>query len=69
MTETGAPNAPAASYGTVLRMLITAAIPVVLSIAAVVWIFAYIDEERERSLQVWQVRLGIVAASRVAAVE
>lgn len=39
-----------------------------LIVGAVFFTFKFVDDERERSLQEWQVRLGIVADSRAAAV-
>ena len=38
------------------------------AVAAIAFTFYFIDQERQRDLQAWQVRLGIVADSRSAAV-
>ncbi|MGE5147446.1 MAG: HD domain-containing phosphohydrolase, partial [Candidatus Eiseniibacteriota bacterium] len=47
----------------------TVAVILGLTAVAVVFIFRFIDEEREREMLNWQARLGIVADSRAAAVE
>ncbi len=48
-----------------MAMLIVAAIVVTIG-GAVAGVFAFVDSERQRDVQAWQVRLGIVADSRSA---
>lgn len=59
---------PAASRAGI-RMAVTAAILAVLAGLAVWLVLAFIAQEQARDLLAWQVRLGIVADSRRAAVE
>ena len=42
---------------------------VAAGVAGVVFAFYFVAEERARELQAWQIRLGIVADSRAAAVD
>jgi PAS domain S-box-containing protein len=49
-------------------VLMTAVILVVLAVTGVAGVFWFVENERERDHQAWQVRLGIVADSRAAAV-
>lgn len=49
-------------------VLATAAFLVVGIAAAVFFAFRFVEDERQRDLQAWQIRLGIVADSRVASV-
>jgi len=51
-----------------LWVLIVAATLVVAAAAGIYSAFRFVDQERQRSLQEWQIRLGIVADSRTAAV-
>ena len=41
---------------------------VVLAVGAIFFSFRFVEDERQREMQAWQVRLGIVADSRAAAV-
>jgi len=51
------------------KMVITVGIAVTLAIVAAVYLaFNFVEEERGRNIQAWQVRLGIVADSRTSAV-
>ncbi|MBT3360588.1 MAG: hypothetical protein HN403_13270, partial [Rhodospirillales bacterium] len=51
-------------------IVVGCAIGMVIGIAlAVVFALKFVDDERRRDLQAWQIRLGIVADSRVAAVQ
>ncbi|HEX9769844.1 MAG TPA: HD domain-containing phosphohydrolase [Kiloniellales bacterium] len=60
---------PSALASHVNRVVIGAAIALVAAAAVGVWlVIAYVRGERERDLQAWQLRLGIVADSRSAAV-
>ena len=63
MFDSGAPK-----RGLDLKILFPAIILVVLGVVGVWAINRFVDEERERELTQWQVRLGIVADSRVAEV-
>lgn len=54
-----------AGFGLVLGLLLLAAI----AVAAVVLVLRFVAAERERDMTGWQVRMGIVADSRKAAVE
>jgi len=54
---------------TLLKMGVTVAVILAITAVAVVLIFRFVDEEREREMLNWQARLGIVADSRAAAVE
>lgn len=58
-----------ASGGVWARIGITAVILIALAVAGVVGILTFVESERERELRSWQVRMGIVTASRAAAVE
>ncbi len=52
------------------RLIAGAAATLVLASVAGVWLaVSYVGSERQRAMQEWQIRLGIVADSRVAAVE
>ncbi len=57
------------SGGVWARIGITAVVLVAIAAAGIVGIFRFVEGERERDLRDWQVRMGIVAASRTAAVE
>lgn len=48
---------------------VTAAVIVAVLAAAVMLVFRFVDDERERALLNWQTRMAIVADSRVAAIE
>ncbi len=51
-------------------IVVGCAIGMILGIvAAVFFAFRFVEQERQRDLQAWQIRLGIVADSRVAAVQ
>ena len=51
-------------------IVVGCAIGMVIGIAlAIVFALKFVDDERRRDLQAWQIRLGIVADSRVAAVQ
>ena len=63
MFDSGAPK-----RGLDLKILFPAIILVVLGVVGVWAINRFVDEARERELTQWQVRLGIVADSRVAEV-
>lgn len=63
MFESGMPK-----RGFDLRILFPAVILVVLAVAGIWAINRFVDEERQRELTQWQVRLGIVADSRAAEV-
>ena len=63
MFDSGAPK-----RGFDLKILFPAIILVVLGVVGIWAINRFVDEERERELTQWQVRLGIVADSRVAEV-
>lgn len=55
--------------GRVNRIVIGAAVALVVAAAVGVWlVIEFVGSERERDLQAWQVRLGIVADSRAEAV-
>jgi PAS domain S-box-containing protein len=54
---------------TLLKMGATVAIILAITAVAIVLIFRFVDEERDREMLNWQARLGIVADSRAAAVE
>ena len=54
-----------AGFGLALGLLLLAAI----AVAAVVLVLRFVAAERERDLTAWQVRMGIVADGRKAAVE
>jgi len=41
---------------------------IIVVVLAVVFAFKFVEDERERNLQAWQIRLGIVADSRATAV-
>ena len=41
---------------------------VILAIGAIIFSFRFVEDERKREMQAWQIRLGIVADSRAAAV-
>ncbi|MFA6022207.1 MAG: hypothetical protein WC722_18275, partial [Rhodospirillales bacterium] len=50
-------------------IVVGSAIVLIAGIAAAIFFaFRFVEEERQRDLQAWQIRLGIVADSRVAAV-
>jgi len=51
------------------RIGITAVVLLALAAAGIAGIFRFVESERERDLRDWQVRMGIVAVSRTAAVE
>ena len=52
------------------RIVLLAAAALVLAVAVgVFFVFRFADVERERDLQNWQVRMGIVAESRLAAID
>ncbi|HJT14160.1 MAG TPA: HD domain-containing phosphohydrolase [Dongiaceae bacterium] len=63
MFDSGAPK-----RGLDFKILFPAIILIVLGVVGVWAINRFVDEERERELTQWQVRLGIVADSRVAEV-
>ena len=42
---------------------------VVLAVGAIIFSFRFVEDERAREMQAWQIRLGIVADSRAAAVD
>ncbi|WP_119299843.1 HD domain-containing phosphohydrolase [Dongia deserti] len=63
MFESGAPR-----RGFDLKILFPAIILIVLGVVGIWAINRFVDEERERELTQWQVRLGIVADSRAAEV-
>ena len=51
-------------------IVVGCAIGLVIGIAlAIIFAFKFVEEERQRDLQAWQIRLGIVADSRVADVQ
>ncbi len=51
-------------------IVVGCAIGLILGIAASVFFaFRFVEQERQRDLQAWQIRLGIVADSRVAAIQ
>ena len=52
------------------RLFFFGSIAVLVAVAVIgVWlVFRFVEDERERDLQAWQIRLGIVADTRVAAV-
>jgi len=51
------------------RIGITAVVLLALAAAGIAGIFRFVEGVRERDLRDWQVRMGIVAVSRTAAVE
>ncbi len=42
---------------------------VVLAVGAILFSFRFVEDERKREMQAWQIRLGIVADSRAAAID
>jgi PAS domain S-box-containing protein len=58
-------GSPAADW----RIALTAALLLLAAAVGVYLVFAFVAEERARELRAWQVRLGIVADSRAAAVD
>ncbi|GAB6053454.1 PAS domain-containing protein [Magnetospira thiophila] len=69
MTETV--SAPSRSGGTRAGVFVVGALGL-LAVLMVVGLFAvnrFIDQERQRDIQAWQVRLGLIADSRAAAVQ
>ena len=58
-----------AGGSTLLKMVVTVALILGVTAVAVVLIFRFVADEREREMLNWQARLGIVADSRAAAVE
>ena len=52
-----------------MTLLIAAAVLLVMAIAGGALIVRFVDSEWQRELRAWQVRLGIVADSRFAAVD
>ena len=51
-----------------VKVLVTAIVLVLMAVGGVVFAFNFVEEERARNLQAWQIRLGIVADSRTVAV-
>src|SRR4029453_8810388 len=52
-----------------IALLITAAVLLVIAIGGTALMIRFVDSEWQRELRAWQVRLGIVADSRFAAVD
>src|SRR5262249_33478061 len=52
-----------------MTLLIAAAVLLVMAIGGTTLIVRFVDSEWQRELRAWQIRLGIVADSRIAAVD
>ncbi len=56
---------PAENDGKAKRVVIISVVALVLfAVVGIMLVIRFIDQERERDLQAWQIRLGIVADSR-----
>ena len=66
-----APPAPARAWSSLLRpaVVLTLAAMIVAAAAGIVLVMRFVDRERSRDMVNWQLRLGIVADSRKAAIE